>query len=88
MTDAVLRGVRVAVVAAPHALGQADLDRLERFARERGGAVLLLLDRRPDGALTRLLPPLGAERQLAKAQAARAAARSPTRRRSSPTTSA
>ena len=56
-------------MAAPHALGQADLDRLERFARERGGAVLLLLDRRPDGALTRLLPPLGAERQLAKAQA-------------------
>jgi hypothetical protein len=69
LTEAALSGVRVAVVAAPHALGQGDVGLLERFARDRGGAVLLLLDRRPDGAVTRLLPPIGAERQLTKAQA-------------------
>lgn len=69
LTESSLTGVRVAVVAAPHALGQSDVDLLERFTRARGGAVLLLLDRRPDGAVTRLLPPLGAERQLPKAQA-------------------
>ena len=69
LTDAALRAVRVAVVAAPHTLSNADVAALERFSRERGGTVVLLLDRRPEGPLTRLLPPIAAERQLTTAQA-------------------
>jgi hypothetical protein len=50
------------VIGAPDALGERDVRGLERFARRRGGSVVLLLDRAPSPeaseAWTRLLPPL------------------------------
>ena len=69
LSDAALRAVRVALVAAPHVLRDADVVLLERFSRVRGGTVVLLLDRRPDGPVTRLLPPIVRERQLTRPQA-------------------
>jgi hypothetical protein len=46
---------RVVLVGAPEALTAADVTRLEAFVRDRGGAVVLLPDRRLDGPVTRLL---------------------------------
>jgi hypothetical protein len=42
------------VVGAPETLEAADVAALERYMRRRGGAVLLLMDRRADGAYERL----------------------------------
>ena len=47
--DAVLAG-------APEELSAAEVDALDAFAQERGGAVILLPDRRPSGAYVRLFP--------------------------------
>ena len=45
----------VVVLGAPEELSGADVDALEAFARRRGGAVVLLPDRRPSGPYLRLL---------------------------------
>ena len=47
--DAVLAG-------APEELSAAEVDALDAFAQERGGAVILLPDRRPSGPYVRLFP--------------------------------
>lgn len=44
------------VVGAPEELGQSEIAALEMFARRRGGAVVLLPDRRPSGRYLELLP--------------------------------
>lgn len=44
------------VVGAPEELGQSEIAALETFARRRGGAVVLLPDRRPSGRYLGLLP--------------------------------
>jgi hypothetical protein len=46
---------RVIVVGAPEALTAADVDLLERFVHDRGGSLVLVPDRRPEGPVTRLL---------------------------------
>ena len=43
------------IVGAPEELTAADVDALDLFARRRGGAVVLLPDRRPSGPYVRLL---------------------------------
>jgi hypothetical protein len=43
------------VVGAPEELTSRDVDALEAFARRRGGAIVLVPDRRPSGAFLRLL---------------------------------
>lgn len=47
--------VRVVVVGAPDALTNEDVTRLERYVRQRGGAVVLVPDRRLSGPVNRLL---------------------------------
>lgn len=44
------------VVGAPEELTRAEVDALRRYARVRGGTVILLLDRRPAGAALALSP--------------------------------
>ena len=46
----------VVVIGAPEGLTRGEVDGLDRFVRERGGAVVLIPDRRPTGAYTRWLP--------------------------------
>ena len=46
----------VVLVGAPDLLTSAEVSTLERFARARGGSVVLLPDREPSGAMLRLLP--------------------------------
>jgi hypothetical protein len=50
-----LDDVRVVVVGGPDALTVADVDRLDRFVRVRGGAVVLVPDRPISGPATRLV---------------------------------
>lgn len=47
-------GLDAIVVGAPEMLSAGELAALERFMRQRGGAVLLLPDRAPEGAWSRL----------------------------------
>jgi hypothetical protein len=53
----------VVVVTAPEALSSGEIDLLDRFARRRGGSVVLLPDRRPTGPVTRLMPPIRGDRR-------------------------
>jgi hypothetical protein len=53
----------VVVVTAPEALSPGEIDLLDRFARRRGGSVVLLPDRRPTGPVTRLMPPIRGDRR-------------------------
>jgi hypothetical protein len=57
--------VAVVVVAAPHLLARAEVYTLERFARLRGGSVVLLLDVPPSGEIANLLASGGIERREA-----------------------
>jgi len=50
-----LDAVPVAIVGSPEGLSSSDVTLLERFVRERGGTLILLPDRAPTGAATRLL---------------------------------
>ena len=50
-----LDAVPVAIVGSPEGLSSSDVTLLERFVRERGGTLILLPDRAPAGAMTRLL---------------------------------
>lgn len=56
LTAAALQGFDAVVVGAPEALSEPEVQALEAFARVRGGAVVLLPDRRPSRAFLRLLP--------------------------------
>ena len=58
LAAASLADARAVVVAAPETLTTHDVDLLERFARIRGGSVVLLPDRSPTGPVLRLLPPM------------------------------
>jgi hypothetical protein len=53
--DASLDAARVVIVGAPDTLTGDDVTRLERFARERGGAIVLAPDQPFSGPVTRLL---------------------------------
>jgi hypothetical protein len=55
LTAAALTPYDAAIVGAPEALSAAEVQALDMFARTRGGAVILLPDRRPSGPITRLL---------------------------------
>jgi hypothetical protein len=46
---------RVVIAGAPEALTPADVDLLERFVHDRGGALVLVPDRRLEGPVTRLV---------------------------------
>lgn len=50
-----LNDFEAVVIGAPEDLTDADVDALETFVRQRGGAVVLLPDRRPAGPYVRLL---------------------------------
>lgn len=56
LNAAALRPFDAVVVGAPEDLRQSEVDALEQFARERGGAVLFQPDRRPSGPYARRLP--------------------------------
>lgn len=56
MTESALDDTHVVVVGAAEQLSATDVGRLERFVRERGGALVLLPDREWSGPVTRLLP--------------------------------
>ena len=56
------------VVAAPDSMRTADVDLLERFVRQRGGSLVLVLDRRPVGPVVRLLPENFAEGRVTDPQ--------------------
>jgi hypothetical protein len=70
LTAGALAGAQAVVVAAPDVLTSAEVTLLERFARDRGGSVVLLFDRRPAGPVLRILPPVAGERQFAAPQSA------------------
>jgi hypothetical protein len=61
-----LAGARAVIAGGLDALTTADVDRLERFARD-GGGLILLPDRRPTGAVSRLV--LGEWRERLSAEA-------------------
>lgn len=61
--------VHAVVVSVPGELTESEVALLEGFARVRGGSVVLVLDERPSGPVTRLLPPILAERRHAEARA-------------------
>lgn len=52
------------IAGAPENLRREEVDALSRFARQRGGAVVFLPDRRPSGAYAGLLPAEGFEEVL------------------------
>jgi hypothetical protein len=57
--------VAVVVVGAPHLLARTEIIALERFARLRGGSVVMLLDAPPSGEIANLLASGGVERREA-----------------------
>ncbi len=56
LTADALESFDAVIVGAPEVLSAAEVQVLDSFARTRGGAVILLPDRRPSGPYTRLLP--------------------------------
>jgi len=58
------------VVGAPEELRQDEIDALERFARVRGGTIVLVPDRRPSGAYLELIPAASFEERLLEGPAA------------------
>jgi hypothetical protein len=66
LTPRTLAESSTVVVAAPDALTGDEVALLDQFVRRRGGSVVLLPDRRPTGAVTRLMPPIVAERRLSE----------------------
>jgi hypothetical protein len=57
--------IHVVIVTAPQHLGRAEAESLTRFAHDRGGSVVLLLDAVPSGALASLVPGKVVERHEA-----------------------
>jgi hypothetical protein len=55
VTRETLRGFDAVIVGGPEELVAGDVEALDDFAQLRGGAVVLLPDRRPSGAYTRLI---------------------------------
>jgi len=55
LTASTLAPFDAVLVGAPEELSGGEVDALDAFAQERGGAVILLPDRRPSGAYARLL---------------------------------
>jgi hypothetical protein len=56
VTPETLRDVRAIILTAPDALPAAELALLDRFVRDRGGSLVVLLDRRPTVRILDLLP--------------------------------
>jgi hypothetical protein len=56
----------VVLVTSPQLLTAVEVDALDRFARLRGGSVIVLLDSRPAGPIERLLPRVVGERREPK----------------------
>ena len=54
------------VVTAPHRLGAADVELLERFVTQRGGSLIIVPDQRPTGAVLRLLPRVAGQQREAQ----------------------
>jgi hypothetical protein len=67
LTAAALEPFDAVIVGAPEALSNGDVNALETFARQRGGAVILLPDRRPSGPYLSLLPADGFDEVLTDA---------------------
>lgn len=63
LTRASLADTGMVVISAPDALSSSEVALLEQFVRIRGGSLLLLLDRRASGPITRLMPSVVAERR-------------------------
>lgn len=63
---ATLEAVPLLIVGAPDALTPVDVDVIERFARVRGGSVILLPERRPSGSAARLFAGEWAEQLMAQ----------------------
>jgi hypothetical protein len=68
MTRDALEAARAVIVTAPDTLSTADVDRLERYVRMRGGSLVLPLVSRPTGPIARLIPAMLAERRHAEPQ--------------------
>jgi hypothetical protein len=66
LTDEALEAARAVVATAPDSLSVAEVDLLERYVRQRGGSLVLPLDRRPGGPIGRLVPPVLEERRDAE----------------------
>jgi len=64
LTAAALAPFTAAIVGAPEELTAAEVAALDAFAAERGGAVILLPDRRPSGSYVRLFPSVRFEEAL------------------------
>jgi hypothetical protein len=56
LTADALNAFEVVVIGAPEELRGSEIDALRTFARQRGGAVVLLPDRRPSGPYLALIP--------------------------------
>jgi hypothetical protein len=56
LTAEALAGFDAVVIGAPEELREADVDALRQFASRRGGAVVLVPDRRPAGPYVALMP--------------------------------
>ena len=64
LTAVALEPFDLVIVGAPEELGASDVDALRGFARTRGGAVVLVPDRRPSGPYLDLLPVAGFDEAL------------------------
>jgi len=56
LSAAALADASVVVVTSPQALTATEVDLLDRFVAHRGGSLIVVADRRPSGAMLRLLP--------------------------------
>lgn len=64
LTAAALAPFDAVLIGAPEELTAREVDALDSFARDRGGAVILLPDRRPSGPYVRLVPANGFDEML------------------------
>jgi hypothetical protein len=63
LTSDALKDAGVVIVTAAESLTEAEVDLLERFVRGRGGSVVVVPDRRPTGAVLRLIADVASERR-------------------------
>jgi hypothetical protein len=63
LSAAAIGDAATVVVTAPHALGPADVQVLDRFVTRRGGSLLVIPDQRPAGAVLQLLPRVTGQRR-------------------------
>jgi hypothetical protein len=66
LSVAAIGDAAVVVVTAPHTLGAADVDLLDRFVTERGGSLMVVPDRRPSGPALRLFPRVASQQRDAQ----------------------